>query len=239
MKEDREKYYGRFGNDLTKDKMILWQDKYYLAISIFIGFGLPLLYGFYMGSPVGGLAIAGLLRIVFVHHCTFFINSLCHIVGQQTYTDTNTAKDSPLIAVFSYGEGYHNFHHFFQTDYRNGVRFFHFDPTKWTILLLKQCGLVHGLIRTPDETILRARINMEEKRVISRFSKDSLRQQQIKRVKLLIDSCLLQISNVKKELKNQRISNRHELKAKLERYQKELRYDLGLWKKVIRGALSA
>lgn len=235
--EDREKYYSRFGKELTKDKMILWQDKYYLPISILIGFGLPLAYGFYMGSPIGGLAIAGVLRIVFVHHCTFFINSLCHVLGSQTYTDTNTAKDSPIMALFSYGEGYHNFHHFFQTDFRNGVRFYDFDPTKWIILLLEKVGLAHDLIRTPDETILKAKINMDEKRALKRYAHKQKQLAQIAKARELIDNCLAKIASVKKEMKNSAKTS-PQLKKKLQELQNELKADLILWNKALKGHMA-
>ncbi|MFO1383000.1 MAG: hypothetical protein U1E92_05770 [Moraxella osloensis] len=38
------------------------------------------------------------------HHFTFFINSLCHMFGTRPYTDTNTARDNPILAIFTWGE---------------------------------------------------------------------------------------------------------------------------------------
>jgi len=55
------------------------------------------------------------------------------------------------------GEGYHNYHHRFPGDYRNGIRFFHFDPTKWWIWLLSKVGIAGGLKRVPPQEIQRAR----------------------------------------------------------------------------------
>jgi stearoyl-CoA desaturase (Delta-9 desaturase) len=234
MKKEPIDYIQRFGGEMKSDKLILWQHKYYLALSILVGFGLPLAYGFYMGSPIGGLALAGVLRIVFVHHCTFFINSLCHMVGQQTYTDTNTAKDSPIIALFSYGEGYHNFHHFFQTDYRNGVRFYHFDPTKWLIRSLSFLGLTYDLIRTPDEVILKAKVNMQEIRAKDKLAEDSVQYKQIVMAKEVLDTCLAKITELKKQLRKHG-PNTEELKRKLQELQKELKADLESWKMAISG----
>ena len=71
-------------------------------------------------------------------------------MGNRPYTDTNTAKDSWFMALLTFGEGYHNFHHYFQADYRNGVRWFHFDPTKWTISLLEKFHLASKLKKTPN-----------------------------------------------------------------------------------------
>ena len=153
----------KFPKDLTNDKLVLWQHKYYWIVSIVMGFGLPTLIGHFLGSALGGFALAGLARIVFVHHCTFFINSLCHIVGTRPYTDTNTARDSAVMAVFSYGEGYHNYHHYFPTDYRNGIRWFHFDPTKWLIKTLSYVGFTNDLKKVPEKLINQAKLEMRMK----------------------------------------------------------------------------
>ena len=57
------------------------------------------------------------------------------------------------VALATLGEGYHNFHHRFQTDYRNGIRWFHYDPTKWLIWSLSKVGLTHGLVTLPQKVI--------------------------------------------------------------------------------------
>ncbi len=154
----------KFPKDLTNDKLVLWQHKYYWILSVIMGIGLPTLIGYFLGSALGGLALAGFARIVFVHHCTFFINSLCHIVGTRPYTDTNTARDSAVMAVFSYGEGYHNYHHYFPTDYRNGIRWFHFDPTKWMIKTLSYIGFTNDLKKVPEKLINQAKLEMQMKK---------------------------------------------------------------------------
>jgi len=97
--------------------------------------------------------MAGMARVVLVQHMTFFINSLCHTIGGQPYSTRCTARDSGFMALFTFGEGYHNFHHEFQHDYRNGVKPWQFDPTKWSIWLLHKLGLVDELRRVPAEKI--------------------------------------------------------------------------------------
>jgi stearoyl-CoA desaturase (delta-9 desaturase) len=159
-----------FGRDFEKDKLIMWQDKYYGWIATFSGFGVPMLVGASMGSPLGGLVFGGLLRLVIVHHFTFFINSACHVWGRQPYTDTNTAKDNGLLAVFTYGEGYHNFHHIFHNDYRNGIRWYHFDPTKWFIKTMAYVNCVYNLKKTPDFEIFKAKMMMMEKKALAKSS---------------------------------------------------------------------
>lgn len=154
--------------DLQKDRLAWWQHQYYVPIAILVGFGLPSLIGYLWGGPVaalGGFLIAGTARIVAVHHMTFCINSLCHWIGDRPYSTDCTARDSFLMAIFTFGEGYHNYHHEFQHDYRNGVKPWQWDPTKWTIWLLARVGLVKNLRTVPEEKILKAQIAEHERRL--------------------------------------------------------------------------
>ena len=116
------------------------------------------------GDVVGVVLLAGLLRLVVSHHFTFFINSWAHVSGKQPYTDTNTARDNPVLALFTWGEGYHNYHHIFQNDYRNGVKWWQYDPTKWLIYGLSRFGLASNLRRIPRYTIVKAEVEMKFKR---------------------------------------------------------------------------
>ena len=114
----------------------MWQHKHYLALVILMNIGLPAFLGWLNGDIISMVLLAGLLRLVVVHHCTFFINSLAHIWGKQPYTNKNTARDNAFLALLTYGEGYHNFHHIFENDYRNGIKWWDYDPTKWLIKLM-------------------------------------------------------------------------------------------------------
>jgi len=146
-------------NDLKKDPLLRWQHKWWGVIGVLVGFGLPTLIGFLTGGGVGalgGFLIAGVARLVMVHHMTFFINSLCHTLGTQPYSKRCSAKDSWLMALFTFGEGYHNFHHEFQHDYRNGVKPWQFDPTKWSIWILSKLGWTYDLRKASDKNILSA-----------------------------------------------------------------------------------
>lgn len=147
--------------DLENDPLVLWQGKYYLLIAIIVGSVLPFLIGLSIGRPWGGLLWGGFFRVMFVHHTTFFINSLAHMVGRQTYTDQDSSRDNWWLAFLTYGEGYHNYHHKFQADYRNGVHWYQWDPTKWMIALCSWLNLTHRLNRTPSQKILSAKLEME------------------------------------------------------------------------------
>lgn len=146
--------------DLKADPVLVAQDKYYALWILLANIGLPALFGWMVGDIAGTLVLAGLLRLVLSHHFTFFINSLCHMFGTRPYTDTNTARDNPILAIFTWGEGYHNYHHFFQYDYRNGVKWWQYDPSKWIIYGLSKIGLTWDLKRIPDVTIQHAQTEM-------------------------------------------------------------------------------
>lgn len=150
--------------DLKADPVLVAQDKYYALWILLANIGLPALAGWLVGDIAGTLVLAGLLRLVLSHHFTFFINSLCHMFGTRPYTDTNTARDNPILALFTWGEGYHNYHHYFQYDYRNGVKWWQYDPSKWIIYGLSKIGLTWDLKRVPDVTIQHAQTEMAFKR---------------------------------------------------------------------------
>ena len=126
--------------------------------------GLPLLLGWAVGDVIGALLLVGVLRLVVSHHLTFCINSLAHMIGSQPYTDENTARDNGAVALLTFGEGYHNFHHMFAHDYRNGVRWWQWDPSKWLINAMSWLGLAKNLKRVPRFRIQRALLETQFKR---------------------------------------------------------------------------
>lgn len=144
--------------DLYEDKLVMFQHRHYLWFALGTNFGLPIGLGLLCGDLWGFVLVAGFLRLVLSHHFTFFINSLAHYWGRQPFTGHNTARDNDLLAFFTWGEGYHNYHHLFQWDYRNGVRWWQFDPTKWLIASCAALGLARDLKRVPDFRIQRARV---------------------------------------------------------------------------------
>ena len=147
--------------DLRRDRMLAFQHRHYVPLVLATNFGLPLVCGWVVGDLWGCFFLAGVLRLVVSHHFTFFINSLAHMWGERPYTEENTARDNPVLAVLTFGEGYHNFHHEFAHDYRNGVRWWQWDPTKWLIASLQWVGLTRRLKRTPVFQIQRALLSMQ------------------------------------------------------------------------------
>lgn len=160
------KYAKKFERDLAQDKWVMLQYRYYVPLAILSGFGLPTLLGALLGNAYEGFLFGGLIRIVILQHTTFFVNSACHYFGRRPYNLNNSARDSWWLALITNGEGYHNYHHRFQSDYRNGVRWFHWDPAKWLIFSLQKMGLATRLKKIPDFEIFKARLATQEKRLI-------------------------------------------------------------------------
>jgi len=147
--------------DLQRDPIVMWQHRNYLALVLIMNIGLPAFIGFLHGDIIAGLLLGGLLRLVLSQHATYFINSLAHMWGTRPYSDNSSARDNTLLALITYGEGYHNYHHTFQWDYRNGIRWWHFDPTKWLIRSLERAGLASGLKRCAPDKIERAKLERQ------------------------------------------------------------------------------
>jgi stearoyl-CoA desaturase (delta-9 desaturase) len=147
---------------LLQNKYCVWQEKYYWWLVLIFGIALPTGIGALYGRPLGGFLWGFALRMVLQNHVIFSINSLAHTWGKQTYSTKFEARDNWLLALISNGEGYHSFHHRFASDYRNGWRWFDWDPSKWFIGAMSYLGLTGNLKRTPKEKILAAKQNRAE-----------------------------------------------------------------------------
>ncbi len=165
--------------DLMDDPLCQWQHKHYFWISMGFNIGVPVALGLMTGRVWGMLLWAALLRVVVVHHFTFFINSAAHFWGKQPWSKDESARDNGILAFFTFGEGYHNFHHTFPGDYRNGFRWYQFDPTKWTIWLLSRVGLADDLRRTTIDRRLKKRWMTMRERYEAQMDEwsESLREQ--------------------------------------------------------------
>ena len=151
--------------DLSTNPLIMHQHRHYGLWAITGGVFLPVAIGAATGHLLGAILLSVAFRLAFVHHTTFFINSVCHTFGKATYDIDVSARDHWFVAFLTNGEGYHNFPHRSAGDYRNGARWYQWDPSKWVIALLSLCGLATKLYRATPHMILAARVATEHKRV--------------------------------------------------------------------------
>jgi stearoyl-CoA desaturase (delta-9 desaturase) len=157
--------------DLMRNPRVMWQHRWSRAIGIGFGLGFPTLVGALFGRPLGGLLWGGFLRIVLIHHTTFFINSLAHMWGARPYSTQNTARDNWFLAFFTHGEGFHNFHHAFPSDFRNGIRWYHWDPNKWLIQSFRATRLARNLRVTPPPLVENAKLKVAEAATEARLAR--------------------------------------------------------------------
>lgn len=145
--------------DLQRSKLVMNQHQYYTLWSIGAGIVLPMLIGFAIGHPLGAFIMAVNLRMILALHTAFFINSYAHIFGTREFDGTISAADNWFGNILTNGEGFHNFHHRFPNDYRNGIRRHDWDPNKWLIFGLSKLGLTWDLKRTSALTLKTAALS--------------------------------------------------------------------------------
>ena len=149
---------GQFGARVAQDPVAIWQHRHYAAI-VLSGLALTFLIGFIENGVIGGIGcflLAGVGRTFAVLNSTFCINSICHIWGNQPYGAKDSSRNSWWVSLITFGEGFHNYHHAYPSDYRNGPRWYDFDPSKWLIYVFYLMGLASGLrtgsYGTPDRS---------------------------------------------------------------------------------------
>ncbi|KZT41980.1 delta9-fatty acid desaturase [Sistotremastrum suecicum HHB10207 ss-3] len=159
--------------DLSNDAVVQWQHQNYFVLVLIFGYILPaIIGGVFWGDAWGAFYYAGLVRMTVVHHCTFAVNSLAHAFGDAPFDDKHTPRDHVLTALLTLGEGYHNFHHEFPMDYRNAIKWYQYDPTKWFIYGCQLFGLASQLRLFPDNEIKKGELNMQLKKL--KTTQDSL-----------------------------------------------------------------
>jgi stearoyl-CoA desaturase (delta-9 desaturase) len=131
----------RFAPDLLKDRAIRTVDRLFpvwALLSIF----LPGVIGFALTGTFYGAATAflwgGLVRIFFLHHVTFSINSICHYFGKRPFEVPDESTNNWLLSVISLGEAWHNNHHAFPTSARHGLLPGQPDPSGALIRVLEK-----------------------------------------------------------------------------------------------------
>ena len=81
------------------------------------------------------------------------------MLGEPLYNAEVSARDNWMVALLTLGEGYHSFHHRFPADFRNGIRWYQWDPAKWFIAALRALGLAsRPAYATPPPQIEQARM---------------------------------------------------------------------------------
>ncbi|KAJ7484610.1 delta 9-fatty acid desaturase protein [Mycena latifolia] len=153
-------------SDLSKNEVVRWQHRHYIPLIVLMSFVVPTVIPWLCwGDARGGYVYAGFVRLLFVHHSTFCVNSLAHWLGESPFDDKHSPRDHLITALCTIGEGYHNFHHQFPMDYRNAIKWYQYDPTKWFIWCCQQLGLATHLKVFPDNEVRKGQLTMQLKRL--------------------------------------------------------------------------
>ncbi|MBV8848024.1 MAG: hypothetical protein JOZ16_00380 [Methylobacteriaceae bacterium] len=148
--------------DLLANPLVVWQHQYYFRLSILMTFVLPTCIAALWGDAIGGLLVAGFMRLVFQYHLTWCINSVAHTFGHRHYGPAGSARFSTYLALVVMGEHNHERHHLAERDYRVGIKWYHIDLGRWFIELCARLNLAHDL-KTVSEEEIRLRIRAQRK----------------------------------------------------------------------------
>jgi stearoyl-CoA desaturase (delta-9 desaturase) len=150
MREKASK--SRYARDLRQDPIIRYIDKTFL-VWVGLGLAIPFLAGFALSgwSVTAGLTAllwGGLVRIFLQHHATWSVNSVCHMFGARPFDVDDESRNNWLVALVSFGEGWHHNHHAFPTSARHGLRRIEIDPSYYVIKAMEKLRLVRD-VRVP------------------------------------------------------------------------------------------
>jgi stearoyl-CoA desaturase (Delta-9 desaturase) len=116
------------------------------------------LHGFTAKGALEGYIWGGLVRIFFVHHVTWSVNSVCHIFGRRRFDIEDRSTNVWWLAPFSLGESWHHNHHAFPRSAVHGLKRWEPDPSAFIISALEKVGLARNVIRiSPERQAERAR----------------------------------------------------------------------------------
>ncbi|ODQ44784.1 hypothetical protein PICMEDRAFT_74480 [Pichia membranifaciens NRRL Y-2026] len=153
-------------SDLVDDWIVRVQHRHYLTIMVFMALILPALFSKYFFDDFwGGFIYAGLIKSFMIQQATFCVNSLAHWIGEQPFDDRRTPRDHLLTAFVTFGEGYHNFHHEFPSDYRNALKWYQYDPTKILIWCASKVGLAYNLKKFSQNAIDQGILQQKQKKL--------------------------------------------------------------------------
>jgi stearoyl-CoA desaturase (Delta-9 desaturase) len=145
---DRETY----GRALRKDPVVVFVDRTFVLWVV-----LSLVIPFAIGGWTG-LLWGGLVRVFFVHHVTWSVNSVCHTFGKRAYETTDRSRNQWLVGLLAMGEGWHNNHHAFPRSAIHGLDRWQLDGAAFLINILERLRLATDVQRIEADVLRRKRL---------------------------------------------------------------------------------
>ena len=145
----------RYAKDLLEDKGMRWISRHFVAI-IVAGLAIPtvlgfVIHGFTWQGALRGLIWAGFVRVFFLHHVTWSINSVCHFFGTRRFDTEDESRNVFWLALPSLGEAWHHNHHAFPRSATHGFRRLELDPTGWLVRGMQRMGLIWNVVEITPE----------------------------------------------------------------------------------------
>ena len=150
----------RYAPDLLKDRDVVRLSRWFPALAV-VSLALPFAIGWLLaGTWQGGLTAfvwAGLVRMALLHHITWSINSVCHLVGRHPFRTADHSGNVAALAVVSMGESWHNLHHAIPSAARHGVGRHELDSSALLIAAFERAGWATKVRWASPERIAEAR----------------------------------------------------------------------------------
>ncbi|MEK7583871.1 MAG: acyl-CoA desaturase, partial [Patescibacteria group bacterium] len=234
--------FPKYVPDLLKSKLLMFQHRHYLTLAFLSNVIIFFVVGSLTGEYLGAFVLAWWGRLFALHHLTWFVNSLAHYWGERTYSKEQSAVDNYLLAFFTTGEGYHNYHHTFPADYRNGIRWYHFDPNKWLIWTLSKLGLARGLRRHTTYVIQRKLLFADQQLFLTVLAGKALARKQelearVQTLSLSLQEKLQRIKTLADERRAAFATRRKQLSRELHEVKRNMRKEWRQWYKLGRSIL--
>jgi len=150
--------------DLAKFPELRWLDRFDIAVPMALAVGM---YGLgallhrvapQLGTSGGQMLVWGFfVSTIVLFHATVTINSLAHRFGRRRFDTKDDSRNNAWLALLTFGEGWHNNHHFFPGSSRQGFRWWEIDLTWYGLKLMSVLGLVRGMKPVPAWVLARAR----------------------------------------------------------------------------------
>jgi stearoyl-CoA desaturase (delta-9 desaturase) len=147
----------RFAPDLMEDQAIRWVNRTFpfwvgmtLLLPLLAGF---VLSGFSLAGALTGLLWGGFVRVFFIHHITWSINSVCHFFGRRRFDIEDESRNVFWLSIPSFGESWHHNHHAFPTSAFHGLKPLErlADPSGLIIAAMEKLGLARNVVRVSAE----------------------------------------------------------------------------------------
>jgi len=144
----------KYAPDLYEDPSMRLINRLFIPLVV-LGLAIPALVGYLLtGTLLGaatGLLWGGLVRVFFVHHVTWSVNSICHFLGSRRFEVEDHSTNVFWLAVPSLGESWHHNHHTFPRSAEHGLRRWELDPSALIIRAMERLGLAWNVIRIAPE----------------------------------------------------------------------------------------